>query len=154
MKIFAIIVALLMVNTAQSAQKFYKWVDEEGNTHYSSEKPEDRQTDEVKVKTKQPKVSQLIENDSNDIDSYREDLNTAEEKTYMEKHYEKKQLAKELAKENKKLCLDAKAAVAKFQEQVRMSRVDTETGQKVYLDDSKRADIIKKAQNEVKKYCR
>jgi len=35
-----------------------------------------------------------------------------------------------------------------------MSRIDRETGEKIYLDDAKRDEIIKRAQQAVKKYCR
>ena len=144
--------ASLMISSAQSAQKFYKWTDEDGNIHYSSEKPEDKQTDEVTVSTNQPKVSHEIKEGTDE--SIDVDIDKPEEKSYLDKHYEKKKKANELANENKKSCLEAKATIAKYQAQVRMSQVDDETGEKVYLDDSKRAEIIKEAQNEIKKRCR
>jgi hypothetical protein len=151
MKNLVILIALLMISSAQSAQKFYKWTDEDGNIHYSSEKPEDKQTDEVNVSTRQPKVSAEFEDDyTEEVDND----NKPEEQTYMEKHYEKKQKANELANENKKACQEAKAIIAKYQAPIRMSQVDDDTGEKIYLDDSKRAEIIKEAQNEIKKRCR
>ncbi len=149
MKNLVIIIALLTFGLAQSAQKFYKWTDEEGNTHYTSEKPEDKQTKEVNVKTHQPKVSQKTTNPSQE----QQEPDESTEKSYMEKYYEKKEKTKELAKENKKSCLDAKTTLAKYQEKVRMSQVDKKTGKKVYLEDSKRYEIIDTAEKGVKKYC-
>lgn len=46
--------ALSGVSTAVSAEKYYKWVDKNGVTHYSETKPADIPTTLIKVKTGNP----------------------------------------------------------------------------------------------------
>lgn len=144
MKILALITTLLISCTAVAKQKYYKWTDENGSIQYSLEKPENNKTDEISINTNQPvmpqKINEAVPKNPN-------------EKSYMEKHEEKKQNSKNIAKENKNRCLDAKHTITKYQQQVRMSRIDKETGEKVYLDDSKRAGIIEQAEQAVRKYC-
>lgn len=153
MKTLTLFVATLLITTPVLAkQKYYKWTDENGNTHYTSTKPEDRKTDEVNINANQPKAIQQI--DANNHSEKPESVEGEVEKSYLEQRREKKQKAKELAQRNKKQCQKAKQTVTKYQQQVRMSRIDATSGEKVYLEDSKRADIIKKAQKEVNKYCR
>ncbi|GAA4816228.1 hypothetical protein GCM10011365_00920 [Marinicella pacifica] len=138
------------MNTATAKQKYYKWTDENGSIHYSTEKPENNQTEELDISTKQPDVP--VEPIRAHAES--ETSDEPEEKSYLEQRREKKQKAKKLAQENRERCLDAKHIVNRYQQQVRMSRIDRETGEKIYLDDTKRASIIKSAQQAVRKYCR
>jgi hypothetical protein len=141
----ALILTLLCLNTALAKQKYYKWTDEHGVTHYTTEKPENNQTHEVNVNTKQPKVSRpAAKVESQDPDA----------KSYVEQRREKRQQAKDQAKNNKIKCDQAKQTIAKLKQQVRMSRVDTDTGETIYLEDNKRAEIIKQAQQQAKKYCK
>ncbi|WP_154222061.1 DUF4124 domain-containing protein [Marinicella rhabdoformis] len=143
---------IFLSSTATSKQKFYKWVDEEGNTHYSAEKPENQQTDEVKVSNRQPKVAQAM-----DVAEKPQIVTESEEepeKSYLEQRRENKQKAKETALKNQKQCQKARYTIKKYQQQVRMSRMDPKTGKKVFLDDDKRASIIKKAKQSQRKYCR
>lgn len=142
---------MLITNPVMSKQKFYKWTDENGNTHYSANKPEDKKTDEVNINSNQPRVAQNTESINNSEKPESEE--TEVEKSYLEQRREKKQKSKQLAQDNKKQCQKAKQTVTKYQQQVRMSRIDVESGEKIFLEDSKRADIIKKAQKAVRKHC-
>ena len=63
MKIFTVLIGFLLCNSAATAGKFYKWVDANGNIHYSDNKPENKKTTEIKVNTSQP---QIIENNETD----------------------------------------------------------------------------------------
>ena len=146
MKIVLLIITLIFLSTANGGQKFYKWVDEEGNTHYTSEKPEDKKTDEVTIKTNHPQAPK--------VDPEAQEARRKKSDEFMENHYEKKRKSKELAAVNKKKCTDAKKTLVKFQEKVRMSRVNQETGETEYLEDSSRAQILKDAQKGIKQYCR
>jgi hypothetical protein len=148
MKILIFILVILISNTIFAKQKFYKWTDESGNIHYSSEKPDNSKADEIQIKTNQPKLSQNFEVSNKDENE--EIL----EKSYKEKHYEKKKKTKETAQENKAHCQQARQTLAKFQQKVRMSSTDKKSGKKVFLDDSKRAEIINKAKKEMRKHCK
>jgi hypothetical protein len=146
MKKLLIVIALLLLNNSYAGQKIYKWTDENGNIHYSSEKPEDKQTDEVKVNTKQPEAPK--------VDPKAKEARRKKSEEFMEKHNENLQKTKEQAKVNKQKCSKAKQILAKFQEQVRMSRVNKDTGETEYLEDSSRAQILKESKKDIKKYCR
>jgi len=150
MKILSILVIFLVSTAVIAKQKYYKWTDKNGSIHYSTEKPENNQTDELEISTRQPVVTQKTEIAEPENS---EDTEKPEEKSYLEQRREKKLKAKKLAKENRERCLDAKHAVTKYQQQIRMGHIDRETGEKIYLDDSKREQIIKSAQLAVKKYC-
>ncbi len=149
MKLLVITIALLTANTVLAKQKYYKWTDENGSIHYTIEKPDNTNTDELDVSTRQPVVTKKVQQTEPEESSEK-----PQEKSYLEQHREKKQKAKKLAQENRERCLDAKHIINRYQQQVRMSRIDRETGEKIYLDDTKRASIIKSAQQAVRKYCR
>lgn len=150
MKLLIFLIALLNANIVLAKQKYYKWTDENGSIHYTTEKPEHTTTDELDISTNQPVLNQKIDRPEPDRSN---DSDEPEEKSYLEQHREKKQQAKKIANKNRERCLDAKHAVTKYQQQVRMSRIDRETGEKIYLDDDKREQIIKRAQQAVRKYC-
>lgn len=148
MKIFTFIVVILISTSVSAEQKYYKWTDENGNTHYSSEKPENKKTNEVKVNTNQPKVSRNIEI-SNEAET-----ESSTEKNYLEKHKEKKQITKKITKQNKSQCQKARQIEKKYQQKVRMGKTDIKTGETVYLEDPKRIEIIQKAKKNINKYCK
>lgn len=146
MKILTVIAVLFITNTVIAKQKYYKWTDENGSIHYSTEKPENNPTDELEISTKQPLAPvqpKKAEPDASEKPS---------KKSYLEQRREKKAKAKKLASENRERCLDAKHTVNRYQQQVRMSRIDRETGEKIYLDDVKREQIIQRARQAVTKY--
>ena len=155
MKPYILIVALLFSASAVAKQKFYKWTDEQGNTHYTTEKPEDKATDEVKVNTKQPVILEKSNKQTNKTPSSQDNpgQDQPEEKSYLEQRREKKQKAKEVAQENKKECQKAKQTISKYSQKVRMSRIDKKTGKKIFLEDSKRTEILKQAKQKQRKHC-
>jgi|SRR5690606_12937126 len=143
-KAATLLIALLISNMAFAKQKYYKWTDENGSIQYSLEKPKNNQTDEINISTNQPIVPQETTGKLQQEPA---------DKSYMEKHYEKKKKAEQIAKDNRKHCLQAQQTITKYQQQVRMSRIDKNTGETIYLDDSKRENIINQAQQAVAKYC-
>lgn len=150
MKLFLLITMMIFLNTTTAKQKYYKWTDENGSIHYTTEKPKNTASDELKINTKQPEVPIKPTQPQTEPGTSDE----PEEKSYLQQLREKKKRAKKQAEENRERCLDAKHIVNRYQQQVRMSRIDHKTGEKIYLDDEKRARIIKSAQLAVKKYCR
>jgi flagellar biosynthesis GTPase FlhF len=148
MKIFTFIIVIFISTTVCAKQKFYKWTDENGNIHYTSEKPENKNANEIKVKTNQPNLSKNVEeNDESEEEVFIE-------KSKLEKHNERKKITKKIAQQNKSQCQEARQTITKYQQQVRMSRTDKKSGEKIYLEDSKRQEIIKNAKKAVKKYCK
>ncbi len=146
---------MLLSFPAAAAQKFYKWVDKDGQIHYSAEKPEDKQTDEVKVRTKQAVAEPVESGEPVDYDkTSKSDQKDKPEKSYLEQKRERKAKEKKQAEANHKKCMKAKYNVAKYQRQSRLSRMDPNTGQKVYLEDDQRKVLLSKSQQRVRQYCR
>lgn len=144
---------MLLLFSATAAQKFYKWVDEDGQIHYSAEKPEDKKTAEVNIRTKKA-VAQAVEVGS--VHSQVSDPSSAEdepEKSYLEQKRERQAKAQKLKEVKRKICMKAKYNVAKYQRQGRLSRMDPKTGEKVYLEDDQRKQLLAKAQQRVRKNC-
>ena len=71
---------LMLCMTPAMAEKIYKWVDENGQIHYSSQKPVGQDAETVKVK-KAPKVAPAKNNeeDENNADANAAADETAEE---------------------------------------------------------------------------
>ncbi len=149
-KILITIWFLFIVSIGFSGQKFYKWTDAEGVTHYTHEKPEDLKTSELTVSNKKALVK--VSNSQKGQSKNKVENGTKEEKTYVEQRKERRLKAKQLAQENMKECKKAKQTIIKYEQKVRMSRID-DNGEKVFLEDGKRAEIIKKAKQKASKHC-
>lgn len=55
--IFCLFATLLTVSWAKA--EVFKWIDAQGNIHYSDKKPENQQSDEIIIKPHTPDLSQL-----------------------------------------------------------------------------------------------
>ncbi len=150
-KISVVTFFVLFSNTSFAKQKFYKWTDAEGVTHYTQENPEDLETSELTISNKKALVK--INNSQKEQSKNKIEKETKEGKSYVEQRKERKLKAKQVAQENKEQCKKAQYTIKKYEQKVRMSRIDHDTGEKVFLEDGKRAEIIKKAKQKAKKYC-
>ena len=146
-------IALIIMSTANAGQKFYKWTDENGNIHYSSEKPEDKQTDEVKVSTSQPKKSNKAA--VNKEEKYKDfvEFNSASS-------VDNKSEVKEFSKLREQNCNKAKTVLRKFNYKMRMVRYNVKTKKKEYyyrkpnrLEKEMMARDVKSLKDQIKKYC-
>lgn len=145
MKLIFLFLVLLFSSTTLASEKIYKWVDASGQTHYTTKKPEDQQSQEmnIRIPKSQPSASKQ-ESDTQDakpsserFDEYRK--SREENKTKTSAH--------------KKKCTKAKATLNRFKEQVRFAQI-TADGKKHYLEDSQRKEILNAANKAIKKYCR
>lgn len=83
-KVLLILIAFLTFtsNAITADAEVFKWVDDQGNIHYSDKKPESQTSEEIKIKAHIPDRFQL----NNNVENVRkEDFNEAE------KPYKKKQ---------------------------------------------------------------
>ena len=138
---------LIIQSNAYSQQKYYKWKDAQGNIHYGSQPPENKKSSEVKIQ------SNTAESPQQNI--HQED-GESKKKTVDERitaHYEKKKEKKKKRLKNKKRCKVAKQLKAKFSHQARFSKTNYETGEKTYLSDKQRAQIMKKSNKAIRQYC-
>ncbi|MCB1583841.1 MAG: DUF4124 domain-containing protein [Marinicella sp.] len=144
MKYFAILLMFLGVAVSIHAEKIYKWVDENGQIHYSSQKPPGQETETVKV-SKGPKVTQ----NSSEKEDKETDAKAAGDDAAI-----KAQMAKTDAANMKRLCEQAKKNIAALNTTVRVTKVDEKTGETVRMTDDQRLEAMKNAQQGVKEYCK
>lgn len=149
MKYFAILVMLFVMVTGIQAGKIYKWVDENGQIHYSSQKPPGQEVETVKVK-KGPKAVQAEESGSADKADDK-DAPTAEDEEA--EALAREQLAKSDAANKKKMCEQARRNIDSLNASVRVVQKDEKTGENVRMSDEQRVQALKKAQQAVKEYC-
>ncbi len=154
----SIAVAIILLISGQSwAEKIYKWVDENGQIHYSSQKPNDQQAETVKVK-KGPKVTPKAEaepaaaqaTDAGQTDAEQTETEAAADAAAEEAA--RKQLAEADRINNRKQCDLARKNYAALNATVRVTRRDA-NGQVVRMTDDERVNALKTAQQAIKQYC-
>lgn len=149
MKNIAIFMVIFGVSNIAVADKIYKWVDENGQIHYSSQKPPGQAVETVKVK-KGPKVTQTTQTESDETSN--DEAQTQEDA--QAEALAKEQLAKSDAANSKRLCELAKKNIASLNASVRVNKLDEKTGQTVRMTDDERLNALKKAQKAVRDYCK
>ena len=136
--------------TAVAATKVYKWVDKDGNIHYSEQKPPNQQADTLQIKenkpTPTPERAQEKPEEGSDESS---DEAQAQQRAEAEKT-----LAEADKVNRQKLCQQAKANRDALNASVRVSRIDPETGEQVRMNDEERVSALQKAEQAIKDYCR
>jgi len=151
MKIFTLILALFIIIQAD-AKKFYKWIDADGNTHYSETKPVNKQTSEVKVYANTPTGAQT---------SYQSRKEKTEEESNSELTQEQKDVEEYNNKEKERVqktqdkanCKIAKKNLATLQATVRIRQKDPATGEYIRMDDTQRTQMLKKVKKSIKELC-
>jgi len=125
----------ILLLTAIAFAGLYKWVDDEGNVHYSQKRPANQQFERLKAPPAAP---------DNDKPLYQsnEPTSTTDET-----------IAAETAK-NKKIreekCAQAKKSLSDYQV---YRRIRDEDGNVTVLDDKVRATQIKRAKEAIRSYC-
>ncbi len=136
--------------TAVAATKVYKWVDKDGNIHYSEQKPPNQQADTLQIKenkpTPAPERAQEKPEEGSDESS---DDAQAQQRAEAEKT-----LAEADKVNRQKLCQQAKANRDALNASVRVARIDPETGEQVRMNDEERVSALQKAEQAIKDYCR
>ena len=147
-----VLLLLMLCMTPAMAEKIYKWVDENGQIHYSSQKPVGQDAQTVTVK-KAPKVAPAKNNEENEDSA---DANAAAEEAAEDDPEAdaaaRAALAKADAVNNKKQCELARKNLAALSATVRVTKRDA-NGELVRLTDDQRLAAMKKAQAAIKQYC-
>jgi len=126
--------------------EMYKWVDENGDTHYSQSPP----SDDYVVETIKPQPKVDTDNAKKELEQRRESLlkiSEEREKSEQEKLNKEKEEAVKI--EN---CRKAQAKLANNQNAARIRAVDNE-GNVVRASEEERQRRIKDAQEKVDKWC-
>jgi len=150
MKYLILITLLFFGNNLNAKQKYYKWTDADGNTHYTEKKPVNQKANEISVSTRStPAVAQQLEND--------EDIATDETKTAEQlavEQFNQHEQKRVTNAQNKANCAIAKQNFASLQKTVRVRKKDPVTGNYNRLDDSQRVKMMKQIKDSIKDLCK
>ncbi|WP_395374291.1 DUF4124 domain-containing protein [Marinicella sp. W31] len=139
-----IVVLLFLCAMPLAAQKIYKWVDENGQVHYSSQKPPGQDAEKLNIKAHDPEPPAPAEEEGAEAPAEEEEADDAT----------KAELAK-LDKANlQRSCQQARSNLASLQNSYRVAQVDPKTGETVRLSDSQRASALKRARDNIKEFCK
>ena len=133
---------LLIPASGQTA--IYKWVDENGKTHYGSQKPASQNAEKLNIKIKQPEITQ---------DEAIDDKEKPVKKDQKQVDKEEETAPKMSAKEKKRLCVAAKSEVSKIEAKGRIRERDA-NGNSRYLTDKERDARLAEAKKDVREMCR
>lgn len=156
-KLITIILLTLTPILAQAA--IYKWVDEQGNVQYSSEKPKDAEAEKVRVTTQPPvdrstyrRPGQDEAKAEGDTKPDAKDAKDDKTKTPAEKRKEAAKKA-ESDKLKKEMCDEARQNLAAIENSARV-RIEDDKGEVRYMEE-KEVDSRKKSEQErINKYCK
>lgn len=142
-RLVVLLVVLMMVSSPLWARGAYKWVDDNGVVHYSDRMGATGDVSIIKVHINEPGG---IESD--------EDA-SAVETTESDKGADVKTDSKAIAKKKKirrANCVKAREQLATNESLSRMFRVGS-NGDRQYLTDNERADVIRRSLDSVKYWC-
>ena len=130
-----LLLTAMMIFASSAFAGLYKWVDDEGNVHYSQKRPANQQSERLKAPPPAPENSKPLYKPSTPSDSPNKAVDEATAKN------------KKIRAEN---CERAKKSLANYQIHRRMRDKD---GNVTVIDDKVRASQIKKAQEAISNYC-
>ena len=137
-------VLFLFLIPGVSAGAIYKWVDENGKTHYGSERPKTSQAKKLNIKTKEPVTHRKTKDEKKD--GKKEDDKNKAIPTALEE-------PKMSTKEKFRLCNQAKTDMQRIEARGRIRQKDKD-GNVRYLSPKERGDRIRAAKKDVKDFCR
>ena len=151
------LLALLLCVLASSAlgETVYKWVDEQGGTHYGSTPPPDQKAQEIHPKSSAPAAGAT--DPQHPQKSWQE-----QEREFLQRRVERKedQWKKEQAeakaqqeeRARKESCVAARGNLQILKQGRPVYQVD-EKGERTYLNDKERKAQIEQYQKDIERYC-
>lgn len=152
LSIILLLCALSAVSLA--ANKVYKWVDNEGNTHYSETKPDNQQATTMDMPSAKAPSSPQAEESPQAPQTDNAAVDEDQEADPAAKAKAKADLAAADRINHQKLCEQAKANRLALNSSVRVAQVDPETGEQVRMSDDERVNALQKADQAIKEHCR
>ncbi|MCX4026323.1 DUF4124 domain-containing protein [Endozoicomonas sp. SM1973] len=147
MKKLFLLTSLILISTNLIAGKFYKWVDENGVTHYSTEPPKQGQGKVVNTRAQKPSSQEAGEKQLKTI----KDTEAAKQKEQTEKEEFEKDLAK-AKKEKDEHCKQAKQNKIQLTIKNRV-RMTMEDGSVKVLSQEEKEEQLKRAYEAIKEWC-
>jgi hypothetical protein len=138
---------LFFLATVAEAGSIYKWVDEQGVTHYSAASPTNKKAEQVKTQAAPP----VVENEGGDA-SMKNWAAKEKMKEYKQRRDQQEAAQVKEAEERKNRCSIAKQQLGKLMQQGRIYKLN-ENGEKVYWDDDFHDAEIIRMKREVESNC-
>lgn len=132
--------------TAAHAESMYKWVDEKGVTHFSSDPPPDGKGQKLDVRPTPPSSPARA---AGAQDWNARAIELREERLQREQGA---QSAQRKEADNTSRCLRARKDAETLRRQIPVYSAN-EQGERVYMDDAKRAAAMEAAQKAIEAYC-
>lgn len=136
---------LLLISLATTSclaeGKYYKWIDKQGNIHYSENKPENKPSSEISINTSKPTSAVSTSDPKEESDRKKE---TSDK---LEKFAEQDQYRRAKEKAQKRRCLYAKKSMEKLKASFVPYSIDSRSGGRIYPS-SRTASKIKARQQE------
>ncbi len=154
MRLSIILLLCTLSVVSLAANKVYKWVDNEGNTHYSETQPANQQATTMKMPNAKAPSLPEVEETSQQPQTEKSAVVEAEKEDPKAKAKAKADLDAADLINRQKLCDQAKANQLALNSSVRVAQVDPETGERVLMTDDERVNALQKAEKDIKEYCR
>lgn len=129
----------------------YKWVDENGETHYGSQRPADAQAERMKVKVRSPEPQDETEDGQEGETGDKAGVKEGEQdqKQPETAPAAKPEPPKLPAKEKRRLCKDARSRLDVYQTNSRIRDKN-----RAYLSEKERQKRMAQIKKDIRKYCR
>lgn len=131
-----LLLTAMIIFASSASAGLYKWVDDEGNVHYSQKRPRDQQFERLKAPAPAPESSKPLHQSATPTDSKAADTTAAETAKN-----------KEIRATN---CANAKKNLNTYQVYRRMRDKD---GNVTIIDDNERAKQIERAKQAINDFC-
>jgi Domain of unknown function (DUF4124) len=149
-------IALLAASSLTLAEDVYKWVDKEGNVHYSDLPPSAVEAKKLVKKTKDavtPPSAAAQPGQSKPAATFADkELEFRKRKVEAEDAEKKQQLAKAEAKKKEDHCRSLHGNLRTLQEQGRVYRYN-DKGEKTFLEDKERKQELAAVEGEIREHC-
>ena len=140
---------LLLLTATASDARVFKWVDSNGETHYSEAVPKDQQALEMHESSAPVPAGSV---DANHTDTMMQQLESAEAARKARNEAQQKEAEERQAAIKNYRCTHAKHDLHILQQQVPVYSLN-DKGERVYVDDDKRAQDIKELSDVIADNC-
>jgi hypothetical protein len=143
---FSAVAVFAILACDSAAAQAYKWVDENGRTHFSDTPPPDRKTDKVTIQPLSPATPRGVAGGGN----WQAQLQESNARRAQ-------QQAQQEAEDRDRRAMERNCSIARGEsnslQRGRIFRYD-QNGERQYLEDSERPAALAAAQKRVERYCR
>lgn len=154
---FSIIFCGLFFSTSSSLAGIYKWVDDQGNTHYGSQPPPNTSRQKMDVQRYAPRdTSSYAKPGAKKIDEKADATEKSAEPAQEEKiEQQPKEVVESKADKKRRLaaCTSARNSLSKMQSTGRIRQKDKD-GNINYLSDKQKNASMKQLRNSISKHCK